>query len=111
MRFLSATAPDQILTGSLAATGAAPSPVTFVGTLADFAGDVLANFAGHDVIDVTGTGGGLATIAFTGTASGGVLAIATAAGSAKLNLLGTLGSTTFQTASDQHGGTLISLSA
>jgi hypothetical protein len=109
MTFLGADAPGQILTGSLQALGAAGAPVTFTGSLADLAGDVLANFAGQDLIDVANTGSALAAASFVGSSTDGVLTIATGGGTATLHLIGSLGSGAFQTTSDQHGGTLISL--
>jgi hypothetical protein len=111
MTFLSATAPGQILTGSLQAGGQAGAPVTMVGALADFNGDTVTNFAAQDLIDVTDVGSALATLAYTGTASGGALTIGAGAASATLHLSGDLSGSVFRAASDQHGGTLISLAA
>jgi hypothetical protein len=110
MTFLSAATPGQVLTGSLLNGGATDGPVTLTGTLADFAGDIITNFAAHDVIDVTNVSNSLATIAFTGSATGGNLVIAAGAKTSALNILGNLSGAAVHVASDQHGGTLIGFS-
>jgi hypothetical protein len=109
MTFLGATAPGQILTGSLQAGGQTGAPVTMVGTLADFSGDTVTNFAAQDLIDVTNVGSAVATLATT--AGGGVLTIGAGAASASLKLSGDLSGSVFHAVSDQHGGTLIGLAA
>jgi hypothetical protein len=109
MTFLGATAPGQILTGSLQAGGQTGAPVTMVGTLADFSGDTVTNFAVQDLIDVTNVGSAVATLATA--AGGGVLTIGAGAASASLKLSGDLSGSVFHAVSDQHGGTLIGLAA
>ncbi len=107
MTFLEATAPGQILTGSLQAGGQVGAPVTVVGALADLSGDTIANFAAQDLIDVTNAGSTLATLAYPGTAAGGVLTISAGPASASLHLSSGMSGSVFHVVSDQHGGTLI----
>jgi hypothetical protein len=108
MTFLSATAPGQILTGSLQETGGGAT--TLLGTLANLSGDTVTNFAPHDLIDVTDISSALAAIAYQGNATGGTLSIAAGNASAALHFVGGLSGGTFHVASDQHGGTLLSYS-
>ena len=110
MTFLSASAPGQVLTGSLSAGGTAAPPVTMLGALANLAGDIITNFASHDLIDITGLSSAQAAISYTGSATAGDLLIAAGAGAASLHVSGSLSGGAFHTASDQHGGTLISFS-
>ncbi len=107
MTFLSATGPGQILTGSLQAGGQAGAPVTMVGALADFGGDTITNFAAQDLIDITDVGRAVTTLAYAGTATGGVLTISAGSAGASLRLSGGMSGSVFHTVSDQHGGTLI----
>jgi hypothetical protein len=107
MTFLGATAPGQILTGSLQAGGQTAAPVTMLGALADFSGDTVTNFAAQDLIDITDVGSALATLAYTGTGTGGVLTIGAGSASASLSLSGDASGSLFHAVSDQHGGTLI----
>jgi hypothetical protein len=107
MTFLSATGAGQILTGSLQAGAQVGAPVTMVGALADFGGDTITNFAAQDLIDVTNVGSAVATLAYTGTATGGVLTIGSGSASAALHVSGDLSGGGFRAVSDQHGGTLI----
>jgi hypothetical protein len=107
MAFLGATAPGQVLTGTLKAGGQTAAPITLVGTLADFAGDTVTNFAAQDRIDITNIGGTLATVAYTGTATAGLLTIGSGSASASLHVSGDLSGGAFRAASDQHGGTLV----
>jgi hypothetical protein len=107
MTFLSATGPGQILTGSLQAGGQVGAPVTLAGALADFAGDTVTNFAAQDLIDVSNLGPALATVAYTGYTTGGVLTIGSGSARAALHVSGDLSGGVFHAVSDQHGGTLI----
>jgi hypothetical protein len=107
MTFLSATAPGQILIGSLQAGGQTSGPVTMMGALADFSGDTVTNLAAQDLIDVIDVGSALATIAYKDTGTGGVLTIGDGSASATLHLAGHLSSSAFHEMADQHGGTLI----
>ncbi len=107
MAFLGATAPGQILTGSLQTGGQTGAPVTMVGALADFSGDTITNFAAQDLIDVTDVGSTLATLADTDTAAGDVLTISAGSASASLHLSESLSGRVFHAVSDQHVGTVI----
>lgn len=104
MDFLPADGPGDILTGSLGTTSAG---VTYAGTMANLAGDVLAGFTAGDAIDVTDLSSGQASLDFVSSGDGGNLTIASGSANLLLHVSGTAPANGFAIASDQHGGSLI----
>jgi len=104
MAFTVADRPDEILTGSL---GTASATVTYAGTMATLAGDVLSGFTAGDAIDITDLYGGCASLSFVKSGSGGDLTIANGSQNVMMHVSGPLPSGGFSIASDQHAGSLI----
>ncbi len=110
MQFVAAGRSGETLTGSLGADAAtAAAGITYVGTLADFAGDVLAGFRVNDRIDVTDLPAAGASLAFAATSGGGTLTIAVGGKHATFFLSGAAPGTHFAVTADRQGGALIGL--
>jgi hypothetical protein len=111
---LTAGAADQTLEsrgGTDTLVGAASFGDTFLGTAAGFAGDVIKNLGGSDVIDFTDImAASFKSLAYTGTAASGKLVVTDGTGSGAVTLAGDYTKASFVVGIDAHGGTLISFS-
>jgi hypothetical protein len=109
---MQATAPGQVLNGGPGVnvlSDAGGFGVTFLGTLAELANETITGFSAKDVIDVTDLNSATAIASYTGSVSDGVLGVSDGARTGGIPLSGQI-SGGFQVTSDQHGGTLITLS-
>jgi len=109
---LQATTPGQVLSAAAGAdilSDAGGVGAVFQGTLSQFANMLLAGVSSADLIDVTGFNPADVSTSYAGSADAGVLYLSNGTQSGEVYLSGRLGGTAFGTASDGHGGTLISL--
>jgi hypothetical protein len=109
---LAATAPGQVLgaaAGVNVLADAGGFGVTFQGTLAGLAQELISGFSAKDLIDIVGLDSAAVSMSFAGSGTAGVLQVTGAAGSGELYLAGALGGGSFQATADGHGGTLIRL--
>jgi hypothetical protein len=87
--------------------------ITFQDTVAGFLGDTLVGFSKVDTIDITNLFSVPASPIYDGTygaSSSGLLAVANGSGFVDINLSGLTAGGSFNAASDNHGGTLITYS-
>jgi len=110
---LQATEPRQVLQaapglGELVDAG--QPGVTFQGTLADLANEVLAGFNATDLIDVTDLNGRTTIATYSGNASAGALHLSDGSHAADIALSGKLDGVLLHVTTDLHGGALIALS-
>jgi hypothetical protein len=106
--FITASAPGEVLTGSLGDLTATTGSVV-AGSLDNLLGDTIANMAGRDLINLIGVNPLTAAIAFSASpVLGGVLTVTDGPSHGSIAVLGSL-FTKAVTTSDLHGGTLIRL--
>jgi Ca2+-binding RTX toxin-like protein len=106
-----AGAAGQVLTGGGAndtLDDASHYGVTFLDTVAGFAGDTLSDFTKVDTIDITNLTGVTNPPMYTGTSSSGTLAVIGSSGTVDINMTNLKTGGAFSAVSDGHGGTLIS---
>ncbi len=101
--FVTASAPGQVLTGSLGGT----DPVIVAGTLADLDGAIVTGLALRDAMDVTDAAFPGLELSYARSATGGALTIREGTASSHLAIAGVATSAGVQAVSDLHGGTLI----
>jgi hypothetical protein len=113
----------QTLEATGRAPGAAPDTLTgasaggdlFLGTTAQMNGEIISDFLGSDVIDITdmpfiGAGAPGATgLAVTASGANSLLTITQGSHSATMTLTGTFGASDFTLNTDQAGGTVVAL--
>jgi hypothetical protein len=113
----------QTLAATGRAPGAAPDTLTgasaggdlFLGTTAQMNGEIISDFLGSDVIDITdmpfiGAGAPGATgLAVTASGANSLLTITQGSHSATMTLTGTFGASDFTLNTDQAGGTVVAL--
>jgi hypothetical protein len=105
LSFLTATAPGEVLTGSLGETTSAG--VVIQGSLATLAGGLFVNMGPRDTIDLSGAEITSADLHYAPSPTGGVLTITDGLATARLTTPGVSPTAMLTTMSDQHGGTLI----
>jgi hypothetical protein len=96
----------QSIAGNETLVGSSGFGDTFLGKAAGFAGDVIKNFGGSDLIDITDIA--VATLKpLSFSAATDKLVLSDATHSATLTFTGSYTAASFSTASDGHGGTLV----
>jgi hypothetical protein len=110
---LQADAPGQVLSAASGAnvlSDAGGFGVTFQGTLAEFADELISGFSAKDVIDVTDLNSATASVSYAGSGSAGALYLSDGMQSEGLYLSGQLAGGSFHVTSGTHGGTQIAFS-
>jgi hypothetical protein len=110
---LQATAPGQVLSAAAGADVLADAGgfgVTFQGTVAGLAREMISGFSVKDLIDVTDLNSAGVATSYAGSGNAGVLYLTDGTLSGELQLAGQLAGESFHVTTDGHGGTSIGIS-